>query len=333
MRRHLTSVNITITGTNDAALISGNVSGTVDEDAVTNTATGTLTASDVDNVANLFQAASGTTAPGTFAVDTTGAWTYNDSDECGRWTNRHAPDILGSVCGRHADLGHHQHPRHQRRGGSYRPTHQERDEDQSCGRTNTTSGTLTISDVDNPSHVFGGFCSESPTAPSAVDTAGAWTYGAQHANEAVDAVGQPTPTDVLGSVCGRHLELVNVNIPGTNDAAFCRPTRQERRGRIGYEHGDSRTLTIRRRQRRHVFQAACWCDWHLRHVCRRRGRRLELHGQQRRCVCGRCTQRQRHLPDASRFGLRTAPRTSVTINILGTNDAAVLLSDNRNLDG
>ncbi|MDF3170451.1 VCBS domain-containing protein, partial [Mesorhizobium sp. P16.1] len=47
-------ITISITGTNDAAIIAGTTSGAVDEDGADApvTATGSLTASDVDNTAN-----------------------------------------------------------------------------------------------------------------------------------------------------------------------------------------------------------------------------------------------------------------------------------------
>src|SRR5204862_4917985 len=73
------------TGTNDAAVVSGDISGSVVEaggvanaDAGTPTATGTLTDTDVDNAANSFQAASGSgdNSYGTYTVDASGHWSY-----------------------------------------------------------------------------------------------------------------------------------------------------------------------------------------------------------------------------------------------------------------
>ena len=49
------TIDVTITGTNDGATISGTATGTVNEDG-TLTATGTLTAADVDTGENHFQA-------------------------------------------------------------------------------------------------------------------------------------------------------------------------------------------------------------------------------------------------------------------------------------
>src|SRR5207253_1646550 len=68
-------VNIDITGVNDAASISGATSGSRTEDD-TAPAAGTLTVVDPDDGQSHTQAASGTTAKGSWAVDTDGHWGY-----------------------------------------------------------------------------------------------------------------------------------------------------------------------------------------------------------------------------------------------------------------
>ena len=65
---------ITITGTNDAAVIGGIATGSVTEDG-TPVASGTLTVSDVDSPAG-FVASTATGTYGNFSVDAAGAWTY-----------------------------------------------------------------------------------------------------------------------------------------------------------------------------------------------------------------------------------------------------------------
>ena len=83
----VTSVQVTITGSNDAAIISGTSTGSVIEaGGVANatpgtpTATGTLTDTDVDNSANTFTAVATATASsggfGTFTMTAGGVWTY-----------------------------------------------------------------------------------------------------------------------------------------------------------------------------------------------------------------------------------------------------------------
>ncbi|WP_340264839.1 VCBS domain-containing protein, partial [Sphingobium mellinum] len=75
-------IKVTVTGSNDAAVIVGNSNGSVTEPiyAVSVTATGTVTDTDVDNPANTFQAvSSGATTDhgyGSFGVTVGGQWTY-----------------------------------------------------------------------------------------------------------------------------------------------------------------------------------------------------------------------------------------------------------------
>ncbi|MBR1276392.1 VCBS domain-containing protein [Bradyrhizobium sp. AUGA SZCCT0283] len=80
-------VTITITGANDAAVISGTTTGSVIEAGATPgtpTATGALTDSDVDNTSNTFTAVSSPAASaggyGTFTMTATGVWTYRLDD-------------------------------------------------------------------------------------------------------------------------------------------------------------------------------------------------------------------------------------------------------------
>ena len=70
------TVNLTITGTNDAATITGDASGTVSEDGVLQAA-GQLSAHDVDNGEAHVQVLSGVAGSyGTFSVDANGTWSY-----------------------------------------------------------------------------------------------------------------------------------------------------------------------------------------------------------------------------------------------------------------
>src|SRR5207244_1011431 len=80
-------VTITITGTNDSAVISGTTTGSVIETGATPgtpTATSTLTDTDVDNTPNTFTAVSSPAASaggyGTFTMTAAGVWTYSLDD-------------------------------------------------------------------------------------------------------------------------------------------------------------------------------------------------------------------------------------------------------------
>ena len=69
-----TTVSITITGTNDAAVITGSASGTVTEDA-TLVAGGSLAATDIDSAAT-FVPQNVALTYGDFTIDASGTWTY-----------------------------------------------------------------------------------------------------------------------------------------------------------------------------------------------------------------------------------------------------------------
>ena len=75
------TVKITITGTNDAAVITGAKTGSVTEDASPNTTTGDLNSTDVDNSPNdawnaVVAAAASAGGYGTYTIDATGHWVY-----------------------------------------------------------------------------------------------------------------------------------------------------------------------------------------------------------------------------------------------------------------
>ena len=119
----LTSVTVNILGTNDAAVLSADVRNLTETNAApTSPASGTLTISDVDSPAT-FVAQAGTAGTyGTFAIDSAGAWTYTASSAHNEFVAGTTYTDTFSVASRrrHADLGHRQHPRHQRRGGAVR---------------------------------------------------------------------------------------------------------------------------------------------------------------------------------------------------------------------
>ena len=87
----------------------------------------------------------------------------------------------------------------------------------------STSGTLTISDVDSPAT----FVAQAGTAGSygtfAIDTAGAWTYTASSAHNEFVAGTTYTDTFSVASADGTPTS-VTINILGTNDAANSVPT-------------------------------------------------------------------------------------------------------------
>src|SRR4029077_1480369 len=82
----------------------------------------------------------------------------------------------------------------------------------------STSGTLTISDVDSPATFVAQPGTVGTYGTFAIDAAGAWTYTASSAHDAFSAGTTYTDTFSVASADGT-LTAVTINIAGTNDAA------------------------------------------------------------------------------------------------------------------
>ena len=287
---------------------------------------GTLTISDVDSPATFVAQAgtAGTTArsrsmrpapgPTRRARPTTSSWpatTYTDTFD-------------GGERRRHPHLGDHQHPRHQRRGGAV-GRHGNLTETNSAADI-STSGTLTISDVDSPATFVAQAGTAGTTARSrSMRPAPGPTRPARPTTSSWPA--PPTPTPSRGER-RRHPTSVTVNILGTNDAAVL--------------SADTPNLT--------ETNAAADIS-HLRHADHQRRRQpgdLRGAGRHRRHygtfaidAAGAWTYTASSAHDefvagttyTDTFAVASADgtATSVTVNILGTNDAAVLSADTPNL--
>ncbi|ABD06346.1 VCBS [Rhodopseudomonas palustris HaA2] len=215
-------VSITITGTNDAAIISGTATGAVDEDTVA-TATGTLLASDVDNAANAFQANAGSTTHGSYVVDGTGTWTYT-LDNTDPAVN--ALNDLGTLSDSFTVLS--ADGTSQVVSITITGTNDAAiisgtatgavDEDTVA----TATGTLTASDVDNAANAFQANAGSTTHGSYVVDGTGVWTYTLNNADTAVDALNNlDTLSDsfTVLSADGTS-QVVSITITGTNDAAI-----------------------------------------------------------------------------------------------------------------
>ncbi|MFO1171322.1 MAG: VCBS domain-containing protein [Hyphomicrobiaceae bacterium] len=224
-------ITVTITGTNDGAVISGTATGNVTEDG-TPTATGTLTVSDIDTgEAELQPVAAGTPGTngyGTFAVTAAGVWTYTlnnghasvqalpagvtltdsitVSSEDGTasqlitvtitGTNDGAV-ISGTATGNVTEDG-----------------------------TPTATGTLTVSDIDTGEAELQPVAAGTPGTNGygtfAVTAAGVWTYTLNNGHASVQALpAGVTLTDsiTVSSEDGTASQLITVTITGTNDGA------------------------------------------------------------------------------------------------------------------
>src|SRR5207237_1211787 len=203
-----------------------------------------------------------------------------------------------------------------------------------------TSGTLTISDVDSPAT----FVPQAATAGSygsfAIDAAGAWTYTASSAHNEFVAGSTYSDTFSVASADGT-LTSVTIHILGTNDAAvLSADTRHLTETDAAADISTSEALTTRLDSNLatlvpHPPAADSYGSFALHAAPPVRYAIFAIHS------AGACTYSTLSLHDAlpicstysDTFSVASADGTltSVTIHILGTNDAAVLSADTRNL--
>jgi VCBS repeat-containing protein len=236
-------VTITITGSNDAAVISGTTSGSVIEAGSTApgtpVATGTLTDTDVDNAANTFTAISSPTPSdkgyGTFTMTAAGVWTYtlNNANPAVQALNagdtltdsftvttadgttqvvtititgaNDAAIISGTTTGTVIEAGGVAN---------------------AVPGTPTATGTLVATDADNPANSFTAVStptlSDKGYGTFTMTAAGVWTYTLNNSNPAVqtlNAGGTLTDTFTVTTVDGT-MQVVTITIAGSNDTAI-----------------------------------------------------------------------------------------------------------------
>jgi VCBS repeat-containing protein len=240
-------VTVTINGSNDAAIISGDTTGSVSEtDAKCDapTATGTLTAADVDNPSNTFRAVDSPTTSegghGTFTMTTDGVWIYtlNDDDHAVQALNvgktltdtftvtsvdgteqvvtvtingsNDAAVIYGTKTGCVTEAGGVANAKY--------------------GKP-TATGTLTDTDIDNTPNTFTAVSSPKPSTGGygtfTMTAAGVWVYTLDDTNSAVQALNvcdTLTDTFTVTTIDGTP-QVVRITIDGTNDAAVISGTK------------------------------------------------------------------------------------------------------------
>ena len=239
------SVTITINGTNDAAVITGETTGTVVEAGGVNngtpgtpTDTGDLNSTDVDDPTDSWEVISFPTAStngyGTFTIDAAGVWTYTlDNNNTAVQALNVGQTLTDTFTVATVD-GTEQVVSITITGandaavitGPVTGTVVE-----AGGVANGTPGIPTVTgdllstDVDNPTHLAAGSGrrrhAPTATAPTRSTAAGVWSYTLDNSNPAVQAlnVGDVlTDTFTVTTVDGTA-QLVTVTITGRNDAA------------------------------------------------------------------------------------------------------------------
>ena len=323
-----TSVTINILGTNDAAVLSADVSNLTETDTAADISTaGTLTISDVDSPASFVAQAGTVGSYGTFAIDSAGAWTYTASSAHNEFaagttytdtfavasadgtTTSVTINILGTndAAVLSADV---------------------RDlSETNAAATSATSGTLTISDVDSPAS----FVAQAGTVGSygtfAIDSAGAWTYTASSAHNEFAAGTTYTDTFAVASADGTTTS-VTINILGTNDAAvLSADVSNLTETNTAADISTAGTLTISDVDSPASFVAQAGTIGSYGTFA------IDTAGAWTYTASSAHNEFEAGTTYTDTFAVASADgtTTSVTINILGTNDAAVLSADVRDL--
>ncbi|MCP6692118.1 beta strand repeat-containing protein, partial [Pseudomonas donghuensis] len=210
-----TAVTVTITGSNDAAVLSS-ASVTLTEADAPLTTNGTLTISDVDSAATFVAQTNTAGSYGQFSLGTDGAWSYvadSAHNEFVAGTTYTDTFAVSSADGTLTSVTVHILGSNDAAVlSSASVTLTEAD------APLTTAGTLTISDVDSAAT----FVAQTNTAGSygqfSLGTDGAWSYVADSAHNEFVAGTTYTDTFVVSSADGTAT-AVTVTITGSNDAA------------------------------------------------------------------------------------------------------------------
>ena len=238
-------VTVTITGANDAAVISGTTSGNVTEAGGVNnatpgtpTATGDLNSTDVDNAADAWTAVSAPTASasghGSYTLTAAGAWTYTlDNNNATvqalnigqTLTDTFTATTIDGTAQLVTITIHGTNDAAVITGTATGTVVEAGGVGSGIPGTPVATGNLNSTDVDNPNDTWtavgtatastGGYGSYTLTA------AGEWTYTLDNSNAAVQALGTGStlPDSFTVTTIDGTSQIVTITIHGTDDAA------------------------------------------------------------------------------------------------------------------
>ena len=324
----LTSVTINILGTNDAAVLSADVRNLTETNTAADISTsGTLTISDVDSPATFVAQAGTVGSYGTFAIDTAGAWTYTASSAHNEFVAGATYTDTFSVASADGTLTSVTINILGTNDAAVLSADVRDLTETNAAADISTSGTLTISDVDSPATFVAQAATVGSYGTFAIDTAGAWTYTASSAHNEFAAGTTYTDTFSVASADGT-LTSVTINILGTNDAAVVSAdVRNLTETNAAADISTSGTLTISDVDSPATFvaQAATVGSYGTFAIDTAGAWTYTASSAHNEFAAGATY--------TDTFSVASADGTlsSVTINILGTNDAAVLSADVRNL--
>ncbi|WP_283132166.1 VCBS domain-containing protein [Enterovibrio norvegicus] len=219
-----TQITITINGSNDDAVIDGDVTATVVDNGGTLSTSGELSSQDVDGNDNVFVAETVSTPRGEFTINAEGAWTYTSTDPTGAIERLGEGDTLTEVVTVRAEDGTEQQIVFTLEGVNDAPVFSgisTRD----VYETNdviSVSGSINTVDPDYGESFMLAGTYLSDFGSVSIDRAGNWTYTSDpNQSSALDALAEGetlVESITVRSVDGTETELL-VTIIGTNDPA------------------------------------------------------------------------------------------------------------------
>ncbi|MGF1704288.1 VCBS domain-containing protein, partial [Enterovibrio baiacu] len=219
-----TQITITINGSNDDAVIDGDVTATVVDNGGTLSTSGELSSQDVDGNDNVFIAETIATPRGEFTINADGAWTYTSTDPTGAIERLGDGDTLTEVVTVRAEDGTEQQIVITLEGVNDAPVFSgisTRD----VYETNdviSVSGSINTVDPDYGESFMLAGTYVSDFGSVSIDRAGNWTYTSDpDQSSALDALAEGetlVESITVRSVDGTETELL-VTIVGTNDPA------------------------------------------------------------------------------------------------------------------
>jgi large repetitive protein len=216
-------VTVTIVGTNDAAVISGNSTGAVSEDLTLGTS-GQLSVTDVDTGEASFLAQGATAgAYGSFSIDTTGQWAYNLNNGAASVQALTANETAAETFTVKAFDGTEKTVTITVTGTNDAASISGVSTGDVAEDTGlTTSGVLVVADVDHGEAVVQAQTDAAGTFGSfSIAADGTWNYALNNAASNVQALAkgeQVTDSFTVWSKDGTASQVVTVKLTGTNDA-------------------------------------------------------------------------------------------------------------------
>src|SRR5213076_558309 len=324
----LTSVTLNILGTNDAAVLSADTKTLTETNLAADISTaGTLTISDVDSPATFVAQAATLGTYGTFAIDAAGAWTYTASAAHNEFAAGSTYTDTFAVASADGTLTSVTLNILGTNDAAVLSADTKTLTETNLAADISTAGTLTISDVDSPATFVAQAATLGTYGTFAIDAAGAWTYTASAAHNEFAAGSTYTDTFAVASADGT-LTSVTLNILGTNDAAvLSADTKTLTETNLAADISTAGTLTISDVDSPATFvaQAATLGTYGTFAIDAAGAWTYTASAAHNEFAAGST------YTDTFAVASADGTLTSVTLNILGTNDAAVLSADTKTL--